>query len=121
MKTNIDYSALQEFLKTLSYTKIKSGALTKGHGMNDIEFFYKTDDEKKEITYDQVINYGAPFLVDAIGNDLSICVLTKRKFKNAQGRLVNSKFDRTIIDDCRTILGGCLNGYWIIPDRFFID
>lgn len=120
MKKIINYEALEEFLKTLSYRKIQDGALTKGHSMNDIEFFYKTDKDKKKITYDQVINYGDPFLVDLIGNDLSVCILTKRKYK-VKGRLVALRLDRVIINDCQEVFGSCLNGYWVIPDRFFLD
>ena len=85
-----------------------------------IDFFCKTDEEKSKIRLDQVIEYGQPFLVDAIGNDLSVCMLTRRKFKLPTGRVVNAKFDRTIIDDCRSVYGTPLNQYYVIPD-IFID
>jgi len=118
MNYKIDYKGLKEFLETLTYRSIKDGALVKAHARNDIDFFYKTDEDKRKITLDSVIEYGQPFLVDAIGNDLSVCILTKRKYKLPTGRVVRMKFDRTIIDDCRTFLGSPVNGYYVIPDRF---
>lgn len=118
MNYKIDYKGLKEFLETLTYRSIKDGALVKAHARNDIDFFYKTDEDKRNITLDSVIEYGQPFLVDAIGNDLSVCILTKRKYKLPTGRVVRMKFDRTIIDDCRTVLGDPLNNYYVIPDRF---
>lgn len=120
MKRNIDYKGLKKFLETLTYRGIKNGDLVKAHARNDIDFFYKTDKDKSEITLDHVIEYGMPFLVDAIGNDLSVCVLTKRKYKLPTGRVVQAKFDRTIIDDCRTVFGSPVNNYYVIPDRFIL-
>ena len=117
-KYKIDYEGLNDFLKTLSYRSIKDGSLIKAHARNDIDYFYKTDKEKSEITLNQVIEYGMPFLVDAIGNDLSVCVLTRRKYRLPNGRMVSMKFDRTIIDDCREALGSPVNNYYVIPDRF---
>ena len=118
MEIEINYEGLKEFLETLSYGGIKNGDLTKAHTRNDIDFFYKTDIDKSKITLDQVIEYGMPFLVDAIGNDLSICILTKRKYKLPTGRVVYMKFDKTIINDCRSLFGSPLNNYFVIPDRF---
>lgn len=118
MKYEIDYAGLEVFLRTLTYRSIKEGALTSGWSRGDIERFHKTDKSKSKITLDQVIEYNAPFLVDLIGNDLSVCISTRRKYKNPKGRAVRAKLDRTIIHDCKTTFGSCLNGYWIIPDRF---
>ncbi len=120
MNYKIDYKRLKEFLETLTYRSIKDGALVKAHARNDIDFFYKTDEDKSKITLNQVIEYGQPFLVDAIGNDLSVCVLTKRKYKLPTGRVVRMKFDATIIDDCRKVLGSPVNNYYVIPDRFIL-
>ena len=120
MNYKIDYKGLKEFLETLTYRSIKDGALVKAHARNDIDFFYKTDEDKSKITLNQVIEYGQPFLVDAIGNDLSVCVLTKRKYKLPTGRVVRMKFDATIIHDCRKVLGSPVNNYYVIPDRFLI-
>jgi len=118
MKFKIKYKELEAFLRTLSYRSIKDGALTKAHSRYDIDYFYKTDKDKSEITLDQVIEYGMPFLVDAIGNDLSVCILTRRKYKLPTGRVVSMKLEKTVIDDCRTTFGSPLNCYWVIPDRF---
>ena len=114
----IDYEGLKTFLNMLNYRMIKDGALTVGHARPDIEKFYKTDEDKAKITLNQVIEYGDPYLVDHIGNDLSIMVMSRRKHKGPTGRVVNAKFDRTIISDCRKTFGSPLNGYWIIPERF---
>jgi len=61
--------------------------------------------DKSDITLDTVIFWNCPFLVDAIGNDLSVCTLTKRKYK-IEGRLVGMKLDRTIIYDAKETFGG---------------
>ena len=118
MKYEIKYDELKSFLETLTYRDIKDGALVKAHARNDIDFFYKTDEDKSKITLNQVIEYGQPFLVDAIGNDLSVCVLTKRRYRLPTDRVVRMKFDMVIINDCRKIFGSSLNGYYVIPDRF---
>jgi hypothetical protein len=117
------YKELTDYLKTLedkdfqrNWNKNPDAPMKEGHSILDIEFF-KID--KSEITLDTFIDFGTPFLVDAIGNDLSVVIQTKRKYKiPATGRAVNAKFDRTLISDCRELYGTPLNGYWIIPDQF---
>ena len=91
--------------------------MKEGHSIMDIEYF-KMD--KSKIIFDTIIDFGMPFLVDAVGNDISVVVLTKRKYKLPTGRAINAKFDRTLIDDCRMLYGTPLNGYWVIPERFLI-
>jgi hypothetical protein len=118
MKYEINYSELKSFLETLTYRGIKNGDLVKAHARNDIDLFYPTDNDKQKITLNQVIEYGMPFLVDAIGNDLSVCVLTKRRYKLPTGRVVTMRLEKTIIDDCRVVFGSPLNNYFVIPDRF---
>jgi hypothetical protein len=118
MNYTIDYKGLKTFIETLTYRKIKDGALVEAHTRDDIDFFYKTDEEKSKITLDQVIEYGKPFLVDAIGNDLSVCILTRKKCKLPTGRVVRMKLDRIIIADCKKVFGSPVNGYYVIPDRF---
>ena len=122
MKYEIDFKGLGNYLKTLSYSDIetnwqkpKNAKLIEGHSIDEIEYF-KTD--KSKIPLEKVINYGEPFLVDALGNDLSIVILSKRKYKLPTGRAINAKFVRTLISDCRLLYGTPLNGYWIIPKRF---
>ncbi len=119
MKYIIDYEALQNFLEGLSKKDIETT-------------FYKPENpllaEGDKIDYclkyepttplNKVIQYGQPFLVDLLGNDLSVCVLTKRKYKAPDGRVVGCKFVKTIIKDCCKIYGSSLNGYWIIPQQF---
>ena len=122
MKYEIKYEELTDYLKTLSdkdfqrnWNKNPDAPMKEGHSISDIEYF-KMD--KSKIPLDTVIDLGTPFLVDAIGNDLSIIILTKRKYKLPTGRAVNAKFDRTLISDCRKLYGTPLNGYWIIPKQF---
>lgn len=115
MKCNIDYDGLKIFLESLSYKDIREGALLKAIAMNDIEFFNM---DKSKITLDRLIDYGDPFLVDIIGNDLSVCILSRKKYKTPTGRVVKAKFDRTIIHDCRKTFGSPVNEYYVIPERF---
>lgn len=124
MKYKIKYKELTEYLKTLSKTdfqrnwnKNPDAPMKEGHSIMDIEYF-KMD--KSKIIFDTIIDFGMPFLVDAVGNDISVVVLTKRKYKLPTGRAINAKFDRTLIDDCRILYGTPLNGYWVIPERFLI-
>lgn len=122
MKYEIKYKELTEYLKTLkesdfqrNWNKNPRAPMKEGHSIDDIIFF---DKDKSKITLDTLIDYGTPFLVDALGNDLSIIVQAKRKYKLPNGRVVKGKFDRTLINDCRKLYGTPLNGYWIIPDKF---
>jgi hypothetical protein len=111
----VDYVGLCGFLKSLSYKDFKEGVkILEGNSMSDIEFF-KVDISKQN--KESVIDYGMPFLVDAVGNDLSVCVHTKRRYR-VDGRLVQMKFDRVVIRDCQKQYGSPLNGYWIIPKKF---
>ena len=123
MKYKIKYKELTAYLKTLmdkdfqrNRNENPDAPMKEPHTILDIEFF-KMD--KSTISLDTLIDFGTPFLVDAVGNDLSIVELTKKKYKLPTGRAINAKFVRTLIYDCRAIYGTPLNGYWIIPSRFF--
>lgn len=100
----IDFEGLNSFLKTLTYCDYQNELkIKKGTSICDINRFAEYYEP-----LNRIIAYGMPFLVDAIGNDLSVCILTKKRMK-----LV-----RTIIDDCSDQYGSCLNGYWMIPPQF---
>lgn len=121
----IDIEKLKVFLSELSINQIernwgtnKDLKLLEGNAIDDIERFGKKC--YPNLKEESVIPYGGYFLVDALGNDLSICKLTKRKFKNPNGRLVRSKYILNIIPDCRKLWGDCLNGYWKIPEQFYL-
>ncbi len=122
----INYKELAEFLQTLkasdfsrpsTYEDVGNDIKIKiGYSIDDLDRFY----DNKKIPADQVIHYGTSFLIDAVGNDLSIVILSRRKYKLPTGRLIRAKFDRTLVDDCKKLYGTPLNGYWMIPDRFFV-
>lgn len=122
LKHEIDFEGLEKYLRSLNYSEIETNwqkpenaKLVEGNSIEEIEFF-KTD--KTKIPPETIINYGEPFLIDALGNDLSIVILSKRKYKLPTGRTVNAKFVTTVIDDCRSVFGTPLNGYWKIPNQF---
>ena len=122
LKHKIDYKGLKSYIKSLKYSEIetswqkpKNAKLITVKSIADIEYF-KMD--KSKISLETVINYGEPFIIDAIGNDLSIVVLSKKGYKLPTGRVIKAKFVKTIIDDCRDLFGTALNGYWKIPSQF---
>jgi len=122
LKYDIDYSGLEIYLRSLKIDEIETNwrnpinpKLVQGEAMDDIEFFNLSIDD---INKNKIIEYGEPFLVDALGNDLSILILSRRKHKLPNGRVVRCKFVTTIIEDCRSLYGTPLNGYWKIPKQF---
>ena len=125
LKHKIDYIGLKNYIKSLAYSEIEtnenkpeSAKLIEGNSIVDIEYF-KMD--KSKIPLETVIQYGEPFMLDAIGNDLSIVILSKRGYKLPTGRVIKAKFVTTIIDDCRGLFGTPLNGYWKIPSQFISE
>lgn len=124
LKHEIDYKGLEKFLKSLNYkedietnhNKPKHLKLIEGNTRYEIEYF-KTD--ISQLKAESIIEYGDPFLVDALGNDLSIVISSKRLYRLPDdSRSINAKFVTIIIDDCRAIFGTPLNGYWKIPNQF---
>ena len=114
----IKYNELKIYLESLKLKDFENGTIEKGTAIDDIEKF-KMD--KSKIKLSEVIFKGDPFLVDVIGNDLSVVFLTEKRYRLHTGRVAQCKFDRTIILDCNKIYGSCLNGYWKIPDEFLIE
>lgn len=122
LKHKIDYIGLENYLKSITYSQIETNwnkpqnaKLIEGHSLKEIEYF-KTD--KSKIPNEKIIQYGEPFIVDALGNDLSIVILSKRGYRLPTGRVIKAKFVTTIIEDCRSVFGTPLNGYWKIPSQF---
>ena len=119
----IDIVALKAYLHTLKYQDFAdakngySDKIIKGNSIRDIEFFKK---DLSKIPLSTVINYGDCFLVDVVGNDLSLVILTKRKYRNPDNRVCHFKFVETLITDCREVLGGSVNGYWKVPTQFLL-
>lgn len=124
-KFKIDYKGLKDYLQSLKETDFRNAdgrrgtninnKIRKGTSIDDVLHFKK---DTTKIPFSDVILYGQPFLVDLLGNDLSIAILTKRKYKTPKGRSVKAKYDATIIENCREVYGTPLNGYWIIPSQF---
>lgn len=111
---SIRYKGLHEFLNNLKRDDF-GVKLKEANSIDDIEYFNM---DTSKLLYEQVINYGDYFLVDAIGNDLSVCKLTRRKYKLPTGRVVKMKLEQIVINDCHTIYGTAINGYWVIPKEF---
>ena len=121
-KYTIDCKGLESYIRNLKLDQIErtwhkpeNPLLIEAVAMDDIEWFKK---DVSKIDKSKIIDYGMPFLVDALGNDLSICFLSRRKYKLPDGRVICSKFYTTIIEDCRELYGTPLNGYWVIPSQF---
>ena len=123
MKANeIDLEGLKAFLEGLTRADIETNwnkpqnlKLIEGHAIKDIEYFKK---DKSKIPLSSVINIGDAFLVDALGNDLSVVISTNRKYKLPDGRAIYGKFVATLIPDCQAVYGSPVNGYWVIPSQF---
>lgn len=117
----IDYIKLEKYLKSLTYKdfvniKMDSSIVKEAHTVDEIlRFGYSGKIEKGSI-----VNYGEYFLVDVLGNDLTVVKLTRRKYKTPKGRMVKAKIIKTIIDDCKKQYGSCINGYFHIPKDCYI-
>lgn len=123
----IDIVGLTEFLFSLKLEDIekhvsdrfsnKTYKLIETDTIKDIDRF---NIDKSKITLDRVVFYDEPFLVDKIGNDLSIVILTKRRYKDNFGNVGFCKLVTTVVNDCNKVYGTSLNGYWKIPEQFII-
>ena len=121
MKYEIDFEGLTIFLKSLD-------PKTEIDRMKDQPITSKllSADAIQEIAHrerimpppERLIGVDEPFLVDVLGNDLSIIILTKTLQKQPKGRKRNFVFVKTIIEDCHKQYGTALNGYWKIPSQF---
>lgn len=112
----LNYETLSDWLSTLTYEDFHDNIkIKKGHSERDI-YQYKKYHRSflSTVTLDMVISYGDKYLVD-IGGYIAVLTLTKRKYKLPGGRVVKSKFDRSLIVNKHSV-----NGYWIIPDRFYM-
>lgn len=113
MKTRVHINDLKKYLES-----IQKKDLIKAETIEEIEHF-KMD--KSKITFDQVIFFNQPFLVDALGGDLSVVYLTKKKYILPDYRKVSFKFEETLIADTRKQYGDVLNGYFVIPPQFIYE
>ena len=116
----INYEKLENYLKKLTYKDFTNAGLEnskvkKAHTVEDILRFGGYD----KIEKGTLVNYGEYFLVDILGNDLTVVMLTKKKYKTPKGRLVTAKIIKTIIEDCNKLYGSCINGYFHIPKELY--
>ena len=112
----INFDKLRKYLKSLSYEDFRNI----DNDNSKIEEAWTVDDvakfrTHKKIKKDTLVNYGEYFLVDILGNDLTVVKLTRKKYKTPKGRLVNAKIVKTIVEDCNRLYGSCINGYFHIP------
>ena len=112
----INFDKLRKYLKSLKYEDFKNinsdnSKIKEAWTVDDVAKF----GTHKKIEKNTLVNYGEYFLVDILGNDLTVVKLTKKKYKTPKGRLVKAKIILTIIDDCKKQYGSCINGYFHIP------
>ena len=123
MKYEVKYKELEAYLTSLPEKEFQNkmynpnGIIKEAELMNDIERFKMAPSSLK---LNQIVDYGMPFLVDALGNDLSVCFLSRRKYKLPTGRVVSMKLGETVVSNCRKVFGTPLNGCWVIPPQFII-
>lgn len=111
----INFKKLKIYLESLTYkdfvnARMHGQKVKEAHTVDDVYRFGMDKIEKQTL-----VNYGEYFLVDILGNDLTVVKLTKKKYKTPKGRLVNAKIILTVIDDCKKQYGSCINGYFHIP------
>lgn len=117
---NIDFKKLEQYLKSLTYKDftnagLENSKIKKAHTVDDVLRFGGYD----KIEKGTLVNYGEYFLVDILGNDLTVVRLSKKKYKTPRGRLVAAKIVKTIIEDCNKLYGSCINGYFHIPKEYY--
>jgi len=118
---NIDIPALREYLLTLEESDFQAAdgnSSTNPNGIIKEGFCIEKLKTDSEVPAGKIINYRQLYLVDALGNDLSIVKHSKQKRKLPTGRIIKGEFIETVIDNCRKTYGTALNGYWIIPSQF---
>ena len=122
LRHKIDFEGLKNYLESIGYSDIETShnkptnpKLIEGDSICDIERF---NYDKSKIPLEKVIHFGEPYLVDVLGGDLSIVILSKKKYKLPDGRVIKSKFVKTIIKNTHELYGNYLNGYWKIPSQF---
>ena len=113
---SINYEKLENYLKNLTYKDftnagLKNSKVKKAHTVDDVLRFGGYD----KIEKGTLVNYGEYFLVDILGNDLTVVMLTKKKYKTPNGRKKKKKIILTLIHDCKKQYGSCINGYFHIP------
>jgi hypothetical protein len=120
MKYSIDFEGLKTYLETLKESDFQAADGNYNTNPDGImkTAFLAMDKPNPNIPNGQVIQFGQPFLVDAIGCDLTVIEYTKKKYKLPTGRAIFGKFIKTIVSDCHKLYQTVLNGYWCIPSQF---
>jgi len=110
---NIDIKELKKWINTLSYADFSNKDIIRaGYSVDDYNRFEEVRDK---CLANEFVDYGDYLIVDLDGH-LVLGKWTKRKYKLSSGRLVSIK----IIEKLRENDAPCVNGYWIVPDRFKI-
>ena len=113
----IDYVGLFRYLSKMDRSEVQ-GCFVKPESPKLVEGLLQYTAESRDPVRQHDIGYGEPFLCDLLGNDLSIGIHTRRKYKLPTGRAIHAMFDRTMIHDCWLQYGTPLNGVWKIPSQF---
>ena len=120
MKYEIDFEGLTIFLKSLDpeteIDRMQHKPITSK--LLDADAIQEVKGRNVMPPAERLIDVDEPFLVDVLGNDLSIIILTKTLQKQPKGRKRRFIFVKTIIEDCHKQYGTALNGYWKIPSQF---
>lgn len=104
---------LKIWINTLSYENFSDKKIiSNGYSIDDYNRFREVRDK---CLASELIDYGDYLIVDFDG-DLVLGKWTRRKYKTTSGRLIPIK----IIERLRSNENLCVNGYWIVPERFNI-
>ena len=113
-KIIIDIEKLKTWIDTLNYEDFSNKEVIKsGYSIDDYNRF---EEYKDKCPIDELIDYGDYLIVDLEGH-LVLGKWTRRKYKLSSDRLVSIK----IIEKLKKNDDPCVNGYWIVPDRFQIS
>jgi len=109
----VDIKALSQWIKTLGREDFENkDIIASGYSIDDYNNF---EEVRYKCLVNELINYGDYLIVDLEGH-LVLGKWTRRKYKLSNGRVVPVK----IIENLKVNDSPCVNGYWIVPKRFFL-
>ena len=110
----MNYRELQDYLHNLTRWDFENGVMVKAVTAVDVEWFGR--EKYKDLPLNQFVNYGEQILTDALGNDLSMITVTRKKHKLPNGKKINGRLIGTLIYDCHATYGTAINGCWVVPE-----